>query len=135
MKSLTKIYEYNSSIEDVWHAFTNPKYIELWDAGPVEMSDSENSEFKLWGGDIFGTNTKVEKFLKLEQDWFSGNWDEPSKVAFKFEDLKNKIKVTLNHTNIPDNEFDSINRGWDDYYLGAIEKFLKIKRRGQFPDL
>ncbi len=135
MKTLSKVYEYQATLDDVWKCFTDPKYIEAWDAGPVEMTDKEGSEFKLWGGDVWGKNLKVIKGKALEQAWSSVGWESPSKVKFTFEEDNGKVKVTLKQSDIPDNELKSTDSGWDDYYLGAITTLLTDKKLGRHPEL
>ncbi len=135
MKSLTKKYEYQAPMEDVWNAFTNMDYMKYWDAGPCEMTENEGEDFKLWAGDIWGTNTKIEKYKFIEQDWYAGDWDEPSKVSLNFSDGEGKVIVELKHENIPDDEFEDVDKGWDDFYLGAIAHFLNDKKLGKYPNL
>ncbi|MCA9386796.1 SRPBCC domain-containing protein [Candidatus Dojkabacteria bacterium] len=131
MKSLEKTYHYQDTLENVWEAFVNPEEIEKWDAGPVNMSDEEGEEFSLWGGDIHGKNIEVEKYELLKQEWFGGEWEQPSIVEFTFsENEDGKIEVHLKQTNIPDESFVEIDAGWDDYYLGAISKYFDSKKIG-----
>ena len=125
MKSLKQSYEISASLERVWDALTNPETIEKWGAGPAKMSDKNDEHFTLWGGDIWGTNLVVTPNEKLVQEWYSGDWAEPSKVTFQLREKKGKTKVTLLHENIPDEEFKDIEKGWGDYYLGPLKELLE----------
>ncbi len=49
-------------------------------------------------------------------DYFTG-W----KVFFR--DFGN-TQLTVEHVNIPDDDFGNIAEGWREYYIGAIENFL-----------
>jgi uncharacterized protein YndB with AHSA1/START domain len=110
----------------VWQAFVDPRVIEQWGGGPdVRMNDQEGGKFNLWGGDIHGTNTKVVEHKLLEQDWYGGDWDEPSKVVFSFTAEGNRTVVMLVHSNVPDAEAKDFDQGWKDYYLGAIKELLE----------
>jgi activator of HSP90 ATPase len=130
MTTITKEYKFKASIEDVWDAFVNPEIIEMWDAGPAVMSDKQGSKFSLWGGDIHGTNKSITKHKMIEQDWFGGDWDKPSKVIFEFVESDGIVTVRLIHTEVPESEVKSIDEGWDNYYLGAIQKYFDRKKRG-----
>ncbi|OGY29233.1 MAG: hypothetical protein A3F35_01590 [Candidatus Woykebacteria bacterium RIFCSPHIGHO2_12_FULL_45_10] len=125
MKAIQQTYIINAPLEKVWHAFVDPDEIESWGAGPAEMSEEVGTKFKLWGGDIHGTNTQVVKNKKLAQDWYGGDWTEPSKVVFEFEDLEDKTKVNLTHTHVPEKEISDFDSGWKDYYLGAMKTYLE----------
>lgn len=125
MKSFNKTYSILAPIHDVWQALTDQKIIDKWGGGPAKMEAKADSKFSLWGGDIHGTNTKVVAENKLVQDWYSGDWKEPSVVTFE---LSGNTTVKLTHTNIPDSEFTSIKSGWDDYYMLPLKELLEAPK-------
>ena len=125
MKKLKQVYIIDAATQDVWNALVDPKIITDWGAGPALMSDKKE-KFSLWGGDIYGTNTDIKKGHKLVQDWYAGDWAEPSRVVFELVSEDDKTKVTLTHTNIPDDEFEGIKSGWKDYYFGPMIELLEI---------
>lgn len=125
MKILEQRYQIKAPISEVWKALTDPKTIEKWGGGPAKMSEKEGAEFKFWGGDIHGKNTKVVPQRQLDQDWMSGNWDEFSKLSFKLSFKNGVTTVDLTQTGIPDEEFYDIADGWKRYYLGEIKKLLE----------
>jgi activator of HSP90 ATPase len=128
MKHIEQTYSIKAPLAEVWRAFVDPEVIEQWGGGPAKMSAKEGTEFSLWGGDIHGTNTKVESPRLLEQDWYSGaDWPEPSKLRFEFSKIGDVTTIKLTQSNVPDAEADDIAQGWKDYYLGAIKELLETK--------
>jgi len=125
VKILEQTYEINAPIEKVWEALVNPDQITAWGAGPAKMTDKEGEMFSLWGGDVFGKNVQVEKRQKLVQDWYEGNWPKPSKVTFTLVGREDKTTIHLLHENVPDDEAKDLEKGWNDYYLGKIKKYLE----------
>lgn len=125
MKIIKKTYVINAPIEKVWDALVNPSTINKWGGGPVKVSSNEGSRFELWGGDIYGKNTKVVKNKVLEQEWFGGKWEKSSKLRFELSEKDGKAQLVLHHENIPAEDFDDIDKGWDDYYLGPIKNLLE----------
>lgn len=111
--------------EDVFNALTNPIAIELWSGYPAVMKLEKDSEFSMWEGDISGRMVEFELNEKLVQEWNFGDSDNPSIVTIDLFPKKTKTYVVLNHTNIPDEDFDNITEGWTDFYLGAIKKFFE----------
>lgn len=90
------------------------------------MTDKEGDDFSLWGGDIFGTNTKVIRHQLLEQDWYSGGaWPKPSKLSFKFKADKDTTVVELDHQEVPEETVKSIESGWREYYMGPLKKLVE----------
>lgn len=114
--------------EDVFAAFTNPFTIELWSGYPAVMSTEPGSEFSLWEGDIVGRVIEVVDQQKVVQEWYFGDQEEQSVATIKlFPQGGGRVQVDVIHTNIPDEAFDDIVEGWNDYYLGAIKEFLEIE--------
>ena len=127
MKTIRQTYIINSSIEEVWKALVNPEYIEKWGGGPAEMNDKAGTEFKLWDGDIHGKNIEIEPLKKLKQEWFGGNWSQPSTTTFTLKKKADKVRIDLLQINVPDNEVKNIDDGWKEYYLGPLKQFLENK--------
>src|SRR5579871_4873868 len=119
MKSVNQIYEIKAPVKKVWQALVDPKIIEQWGGGPAVMSEEVGFNWSLWGGDIFGKNLEVEPNKKLVQEWSdSKKWKKPSLCVFNLHEKDGITKVTLTHSNIPDEAVADIEEGWKDYYLG-----------------
>ena len=127
MKKIIQHYDINASIEKVWDALVNPKIIDKWGGGPSKMTDKTDAKFEFWGGDIYGRNIKVLKNKELVQEWFSGDWKEPSLVTFKLEENGDQTTIQLIHENVPDKDAHDIDDGWKRYYLGPLKKLLENK--------
>lgn len=113
----------------VWDALVNPKDIDAWGGGPAKMDSKEGFEFSLWGGSIWGKNTQIIFQKKLVQNWFSETenkkWENPSTAIFTLLEEKNGVKLELVNFNIPDEDANDIDKGWDDYYLGPLKDYLE----------
>lgn len=124
MKTFKKTFHINAEPSDVYSAITNPYTIELWSGYPAEMSTEPGSEFSLWEGDITGKNLEFVQDKKIKQEWYFGDQEEESIVTISIFPDKENSSVTVEHTNIPDDEFDDIAEGWREYYIGAIKDFF-----------
>ncbi len=112
--------------EDVYAAFTNPFTIELWSGYPAVMPEVAGEEFSMWEGDIAGKILEIEPGQRIVQEWYFGEQEEQSVVTIKFFPKGGTVQVDLFHTNIPEEAYDEICKGWVKYYLGAIKEFLEI---------
>jgi activator of HSP90 ATPase len=124
-KTINKVYKISSSVDQVWKALVDPEIIDEWGGGPSKMNSRVGSDFELWNGDIYGKNIEVIENSKLVQEWFGGDWAKPSIVTFT---LKKDIKGTvleLEQNNVPNDEFDDIDQGWDEFYLGPMKEMLE----------
>ena len=124
MKTFKKSFKINAEPSDVYSAVTNPYTIELWSGYPALMSTESGSEFSLWEGDITGKNIEFIQDKKLVQEWDFGNQPEKSVVTISIAPDRENSLVTVEHINIPDEEFNDIAEGWREYYIGAIINFF-----------
>lgn len=119
-----KTFRINAEPSDIYSAITNPYTIELWSGYKAEMSTVPGSEFSLWEGDIEGKNIEFIQDRKVVQEWYFGDQSEKSIVTISIFPDKDNSSVTVEHTNIPDDEYENIAEGWREYYIGAIINFF-----------
>lgn len=121
LKTFVKNYETTVPKSRVWQALVDPALIEQWGGGPdAVMSEKVGASFKLWDGSIWGKNIEVQPEKKLVQEWYGGEWAKPSIVTFELSEVEGKTLVKLTHQDVPDNEADSFDGGWDDFYMGPL---------------
>ena len=124
MKTFKKTFRINAAPSDVYAALTNPYTIELWSGSPAVMQEEPDTEFSLWEGDIAGMNLEFIKDQKIVQEWYFGDQSEKSIVTITINKERGDSQVTVEHTNIPDDDFADIAEGWREYYIGAIISFF-----------
>lgn len=125
MKIIKQKYLIKAPVEKVWDALVNPEVIKRWSGSPAKMDGNVGTSFKLWGGEMYGTNTKVVEYKLLEQDWYGGDWAKPSKASFELISKNYQTEVLLIHKGFPEEEMDDFAEGWNSYYLGAIKKMFE----------
>jgi activator of HSP90 ATPase len=124
MKNFKKSFKINAEPSDVYAALTNPYTISLWSGYPAEMNEEPGTHFSLWEGDITGLNLEFIRDRKVVQEWFFGEQDAKSIVTITIQPDGENSSVTVDHTNIPDDDFADIADGWREYYMGAIQNFF-----------
>lgn len=113
--------------EDVYACFTNTFTIELWSGYPAEGTNEVGREFSMLEGDIVGKVLELTPNSKIVQKWYFGDQEKESIVTIKiFPNGNNNSQVDVEHTNIPDEAYDDITEGWNDYFLGGIKDFLEF---------
>jgi activator of HSP90 ATPase len=123
MKDFKKYYIINTEPEILYHALTNSATIQLWTGSPAIMEPIPDTEFSLWEDSICGKNISFEYGKKIVQEWYFGEQETPSIVTIILHPDKSKTSVELRHTNIPDEDFDSISTGWTQSYFGSLMEF------------
>jgi activator of HSP90 ATPase len=124
MKTFHKTFKINAEPSDIYSALTNPYTIEIWSGYPAVMSEEPGSEFSFWEGDITGRNIEFIKNKKVVQEWYFGDQEEKSIATVMIRQERDNSLVTVEHTNIPDDDFNDIAEGWREYIIGAIIDFF-----------
>lgn len=127
MKNFKKYFVIPAEPEEVFYALTNPFTIELWTGYPATMNTEVGTEFSLWEGDITGKNLEIITNKKIVQEWYFGEQPEKSIVTLKIFENKKGTQLEVIHENIPDEDFENIVEGWNEYYIGAIIEFFEVE--------
>jgi activator of HSP90 ATPase len=61
---------------------------------------------------------------KIVQEWDFGEQKEKSIVTIVLRQEKLFTNIELTHTNIPNEAWDDMVNGWDNYYFGALKEFF-----------
>jgi uncharacterized protein YndB with AHSA1/START domain len=125
MKTITQTHFISASPEEVYLALTNPLTIELWSGYSAEMQPVEGTEFSIFEGDICGRNIRLIENQQLVQEWYFGDNSAESVVTITLKPSDKGTRVQLQHTNVPDEDFDDMLEGWRLYYWGAIKNYYR----------
>jgi len=101
----------------------NPLTLSLWTGFPAYMSEEVGDEFSLWDGNIVGRNLAFEAGKMIKQEWYFGEREEESIVTIKLHPHKKGSSVELQHTNIPEEDFEAMVEGWDNTYFADLIEF------------
>ena len=109
----------------VYQALVNPLTLSLWTGFPAFMSEEVGDEFSLWDGNIVGRNLAFEAGKMIKQEWYFGEREEESIVTIKLHPHKKGSSVELQHTNIPEEDFEAMVEGWDNTYFADLIDFYE----------
>ena len=109
----------------VYQALVNPLTLSLWTGFPAFMSEEVGDEFSLWDGNIVGRNLAFEAGKMIKQEWFFGEREEESIVTIKLHPHKKGSSVELQHTNIPEEDFEAMVEGLDNTYFADLIDFYE----------
>jgi activator of HSP90 ATPase len=124
-ETIKKVYKIRSSIGEVWKALVDQSVIDKWGGGPSKMAEIVDTDFELWNGDIYGRNIQVKPESQLVQEWFGGDWPKPSIVTFDLKEEYPYVILKLEQINVPHQDVEDIDEGWDDFFLGPMKKMLE----------
>lgn len=125
MPDFKKYFIIPAAPEELYAALTFKPTIELWTGSPAVFTAEVGSEFSLWDDNISGNNRILELGKLIEQEWYFGERDQPSIVRMKLHDHPKGTSLEVNHTNIPEEDFDDIVAGWQEMYIGSLMDFYR----------
>jgi len=125
MKDFKKYFTIPASPTEVYRAIINPVALSMWTEEEAVMSEEVGSEFELWGGNITGKNLEFEQNKKVIQHWYFGDQEEKSIVTLKFHPHKKGTSLEVEHTNIPDQDYDDFSNGWSEMYVAGLINFFE----------
>ena len=77
-----------------------------------------------------GTNLGLEPGRRIVQSWRTTDWPEGhySKVTIRFEPARNgETWLILNQSGVPEEHFDTIEKGWYEYYWEPLKRMFALK--------
>jgi uncharacterized protein YndB with AHSA1/START domain len=125
MKNFKKYFIVPASPQDIYLALTTEITIRLWTGDTVEIDPTEGGEFSLWDGAITGKFLELHPHNKIVQQWYFGEQEEPSIVTIKLHEHKKGTSFEVNHSNIPDEDYEDIVEGWESEYVGSLIEFYE----------
>ena len=125
MKEIHKYYRVKGAPAEIYAAMTNPFSITLWTGADAVMKEEAGTEFSLYDGDIEGMNLEFEKDRKIVQEWYFGEREERSIVTITLRPDRIYTRIELHQTNIPDDAWEDMLHGWDNYYFGGLKEFFE----------
>lgn len=124
MKNYKKYFILEVPPEEVYLALTIEQAIRLWTGDEVNMQAVPGTEFSLWNGSIVGKNIAFEYGQKIVQQWYFGEQEEASMVTMKLHPHKKGTSLELQHSNIPDLDYEDIVNGWEEIYMASLADFF-----------
>lgn len=116
-----------TSAETIYTAWLSTQGHTLMTGSPAKVDGRVKGEFTAWDGYIWGTFLDLEANKRILQVWRTGEFPddaEDSQVEVLLEETNGKTKVTLIHTNIPEEQAESYKQGWEDFYFKPMRGFF-----------
>jgi len=83
--------------------------------------------FSAWDGYIFGKTLELEAPRRIVQAWRTTEFPEDapdSRVEILLEEAKGKTKLTLIHSDMPEDQVEAYQQGWKDFYFTPMKEYF-----------
>ncbi len=130
-KTITqKIVFRNTTAKDLYDLYMNSKKHSISTGAPATISTKEAGKYSAHNGWITGENLKLIKNQLIVQTWRAQGWsdkDADSTFIIFLEPKGKDVALHAIHTNVPDKDYEGINKGWHQHYWEPWKKYLAGK--------
>jgi len=94
---------------------------------PANVDVKVGGKFSAWDGYIFGSTLELEPDQRIVQAWRTTEFPEDapdSRLEILFEEATKGTKVTLIHSDMPEDQVDSYRQGWEDFYFKPMKEYF-----------
>ena len=125
--SLSDQQEFRTTAEQLFETFTDPQRIAAFTRAPPKVFEGakEGAKFEIFGGNVSGEYTKLDRPKYIEQKWRLAQWpqDHYSRLKIKFEqnDVDAVTIMNVNWEGVPVGQEEPTKRNWSEYYVRSIK--------------
>ena len=94
---------------------------------PVVIDDKRGSEFRAFDGALTGTILEVIRPRLIVKSWRSIHFlaeDPDSTLILSFTSDGGQGRIDLVHLDVPDQDYDGVDQGWEKYYWTPWRAYL-----------
>ena len=116
-----------ASTEKLFEMYLSPAIHQAITGAPVEIGDKKGSIFKAFDGALTGIILEVIKPKLIIQSWRSVNFmaeDPDSTLILLFTSEGDEGRIDLVHLDVPDQDYDGVDQGWEKYYWTPWRNYL-----------
>ncbi len=108
-----------ASAETLFEMYLDPNSHQAITGAPVAIGNERGAPFEAFNGSLTGTTLEVVKPTLIVQSWRSTEFkdtDPDSTLILSFTPKGNEGRIDLIHLDVPDQDYDGVNEGWEKYY-------------------
>lgn len=126
-KNIRQSVTLKATPHEVYEAIMDSKKHAEFTDSQVTIRREVGGKFSIYGGDIEGTNLELVPDQKIAQSWRYSDWPEGhySKVTFSLKEVAGGTRLTFTQTGVPEEHYEDIAQGWQDYYWGPMKEMLE----------
>lgn len=126
--SLSDQQEFRTEASQLFETFTDPQRIAAFTRAPPKVFEGakEGGKFEIFGGNVSGEFTKLQRPTYIEQKWRLAQWPQGhySTLKLKFEqnDVDAVTVMVVNWEGVPVGSEADTKKNWEMYYVESIKR-------------
>lgn len=112
---------------DVYKAWLTTKGHSRMTGSPAKVDGKVGGKFSAWDGYIFGTTLELTPNERILLAWRTSEFPDEapdSRVEIILEAAGSGTKLTLAHSNMPEDQVADYRQGWEDFYFKPMREYF-----------
>ncbi|MFA5856062.1 MAG: SRPBCC domain-containing protein [Candidatus Pacearchaeota archaeon] len=128
MKTLKQTMIFNTGSDELYDILINPRKLGKVTGGKTTNTQKEGGKFSNYDDYIQGTNVTLVPGKKIVQKWTCADFpfNHFTEVTIELKKKGDKqTELVLEQKNIPDEFYEDMTLGWDEFYWEPIKDYLE----------
>lgn len=119
--------EFRTTAAELFETFTSPDRLAAFTRAPPKVFEGAHvgGRFELFGGNVTGQYTELERPTKIVQQWRLGQWPEGHystlKISFDQNEVDAVTVMRVTWDGVPIGQEEVTKRNWGEYYVRSIK--------------
>lgn len=119
--------EFRTTAVELYNTFTSPERLAAFTRTPPKVFEGAHvgGKFELFGGNVSGKFTELEKPIKIVQQWRLAQWPDGHYSNLKIEFDQNEIDAVtvmrVTWEGVPVGQEEVTRRNWGEYYVRSMK--------------
>ncbi len=116
----------NAPAKDVYDALMDSSQHSEFTGAKASIDNKVGGKFSVWDGYASGVNLELIPGKKITQTWRASDWPAGvySKLTIELKTLGENTELEFTQTGVPDEFYQDIKDGWQDYYWKPLKDFF-----------
>ena len=117
----------NAAPEKVFRAWLSSEGHTAMTGSPAKVEPRVGGSFTAWDGYITGKTLELKPYTRIVQSWRTTEFpaDSPdSRLEVLLEAAEDGTKITLIHSDVPDDQAGDYEHGWEESYFTPMREYF-----------
>ena len=113
---------------EIYEAWLSSEGHSAMTGSPAKVDGKVGGQFSAWDGYIFGKTLELTTDQRIVQTWRTTEFPDDaadSHLEVLLAAVPEGTKITLTHSDMPEDQVDSYRQGWKDFYFKPMKAYFK----------
>jgi activator of HSP90 ATPase len=113
---------------EIYEAWLSSEGHTAMTGNPANVDSNVGGEFSAWDGYILGKTLQMMPNQRIVQTWRTSEFPDEapdSHLEVLLEEVPEGTRITLTHSNMPEDQVESYRQGWEDFYFKPMKDYFK----------